>query len=225
MKIIAALAWYTEPPAFLHRCIASLAGLCDEIICYDGAWEMFRGGRESSFDEYVAIKAGAADAAIPYTIYTPSHTWGSQVEKRAHLMLEAGETDADWILVIDGDEHLAECDDRAARHALTLTDRDVAQVMAVRTTGYDAVNVPGRIRRLYRATCGVTVETAHNGYRTQDGRWLHGDSAFVHLEPACDISAHVLMHHERLNRGERRNRAALDYRKARLETGVEAWRR
>jgi hypothetical protein len=226
VRIVACLAWYEEPVPFLTRCITSLRGLVDEAICYDGAWDMFPHARpESDPAQAAAIASAAEEAGIAYTIYTPDTAWGSQVEKRAHLMLEAGETGADWLLVIDGDEWIERADPAAVRHALTFTPCDVATIMHKRTTGHDGVNTPGAIRRIYRASTGVTVDTAHNGYRTNDGRWLHGDSAHVTLEPACDLSGMVLLHHEHNNRGPARDRARQEYRSARLAQRTEAWHR
>ncbi len=215
-----------EPPAFLARCVESLRGLADELVAYDGAWDLWPDAKpESTEAEGLAIIRAADEIGLPCTIYTPDTTWGSQVEKRAALMLEAGETGCDWLLVIDGDEYIANAESQVARATLETTACDVACIMHLRTVGYDRVNIPGPIRRLYRASTGVTVDTAHNGYRTMDGRWLHGASHAVRLEPALDLSQHVLLHHERANRGEERNRAALEYRSARLAAGVESWRR
>ena len=226
VKITACLAWYMEPPAFLTRCVESLRGLADELVAYDGAWDLWPDARPfSSDDEYTAIHEAAESIRLPYTIYEPDTTWASQVEKRAALMLEAGETGADWLLVIDGDEWIETHHGAAVRAALESTPCDVATIMHKRVTGYDAVNTPGAIRRLYRANTGVTVDTAHNGYRTSDGRWLHGDSAAVRLEPACDLSGMVLLHHEHNNRGVGRDRARQVYRQARLAQRTEAWHR
>jgi hypothetical protein len=225
MKIVACLAWYLEPPDFLARCVTSLRGLADELIAYDGAWDLFPHARhESTLNEYAAIEYAADEIGLPVTIYTPATTWGSQVEKRAALMLEAGETDADWLLVIDGDEWIDQHQASTARGMLATTSCDVATIMHKRVTGVDAVNVPAPIRRIYRASTGVTVDTAHNGYRTMDGRWLHGDSAAVRLEVPLDLSRYISLHHARADRGEERNRAALDYRSARLAAGAESWR-
>jgi hypothetical protein len=214
-----------EPPAFLTRCVESLRGLAAELVAYDGGWDLFPHAQpESSEAEGLAIVRAADAIGIGCTVYTPDTSWGSQVEKRAALMLEAGETGADWLLVIDGDEWIDWHQGTTARAVLTTTICDVATIMHQRTTGHPGVNTPAPIRRIYRASTGVTVDTAHNGYRTMDGRWLHGDSAAVRLEPPCDVSRFVLLHHERANRGEARNRAALDYRSARLATRAEAWR-
>jgi hypothetical protein len=225
MKIVACLAWYAEPPAFLHRCVTSLVGICDKIIAYDGAWDLFPHDHHLSPPGQARAIIEAAEAiGIGYASYKPHEKWASQVAKRAALMEDAANY-GDWLFVIDGDEYVADGDGHGLRKALAETPCDVAQVMCVRTTGCEAVNIPGRIRRLYRASTGVTVEQAHNGYRTADGRWLHGDGAHARLEPACDTSGFVTLHHERLNRGEERNRAAMGYRLNRNATQVEAWRR
>lgn len=224
VRICAVLCWYAEPPAFLTRCIESLRGLADEALCYDGAWDLWPDAKpESSEAEHDAICSAALTIGLPTTIFAPDTTWASQVEKRAALMLEAGETGADWLLVIDGDEWIESAQSAAARAALENTHCDVATIMHKRVTGYDAVNTPGAIRRLYRASTGVTVDTAHNGYRTIDGRWLHGDGAHVTLEPPCDLSGMVVLHHEHNNRGVERDRARQVYRQARLAQRTEAW--
>lgn len=225
MRIIACLAWFHEPPDFLYRSVASLEGFADELVAYDGGWDLFPGACPRSTDaEHAAIEAGAIQAGIAWTIYEPDCTWASQVEKRSALMIDAS-TRGDWLFVIDGDEYIATANAPIARKKLDDTGLDVATVACKRTTGFDGVNAARPIRRIYRAATGVHVETAHNGYRTADGRWLHGDGAFAPLEPAEPLAEWVLLHHEHRNRGEERNRAALDYRKARLETGAERWRR
>ena len=223
VRICCALAWYMEPPAFLTRCVESLRGLADELVAYDGAWDLWPDARrESSIEEHWAI---AEAATIPCTVLTPAAVWASQVAKRSALMRAATETGCDWILVIDGDEWIEQHHGAAVRAALESTPCDVATILHKRVTGYDAVNVPGAIRRLYRANTGVTVDTAHNGYRTTDGRWLHGDGAHVRLEPPCDLSGLVVLHHEHNNRGVERDRARQVYRQARLAQRTEAWHR
>lgn len=225
MKLVVALSWYAEPPKFLHRCVSSVAPIADRIVCYDGAWDLFPGATaESSREEYAAIRDAAETVGLAYEIFTPDTEWASQVEKRAALMADAAQH-GDWLMVIDGDEYVADAKPYELRAHLDRTDLDVATVECVRTTGVEAVNIPGRIRRIYRAACGVTVDTAHNGYRTADGRWLHGDSAAVRLEPALDCSGFVRLHHERANRGDDRNRRALMYRSERLRLQAEDWRR
>lgn len=223
-RIVACLAWYAEPPKFLHRCVSSLEPFCDHLIAYDGAWDLFPGATpESSSEEWQAITDAAEENGLAFDIYAPDTVWASQVEKRALLMEEAS-TCGDWLFVIDGDEYVSVVNAQGLKNQLNATSLDVALVEIVRTTGYEAVNTPGAIRRLYRASCGVTVDTAHNGYRTKDGRWLHGDGAAVRLESPLDLSGYLKLHHERLNRGEERDRRAMDYRKNRLEQRSEDWR-
>lgn len=227
MRVVAALCWYDEPIRFLVRCIGSLAGVADEVVCYDGAWDFFDGGTCSDETQWAAIGSAAADAGITATIYAPDTKWASQVEKRAALMLDARERGADWIIVIDGDEYVAEKEPSRFRGALfTEVTRDVAMVGALRLQKGEIWDTkPSPIRRVYRANTGVTVDTAHNGYRTKDGKWLHGDSVFVPLEPAVDLSAALVLHHEAAHRGAERDARRLEYRRHRRELGLEEWRR
>ena len=80
------------------------------------------------------------------------------------------------------------------------------------------------IRRLFRALPDLAVDIAHNGYRTGD-RWLHGDSAFVDLEPAEITYQDITLEHAASGRSEGREQARLDYRRARPLSGIELWPR
>jgi hypothetical protein len=148
------------------------------------------------------------------------------VEKRAALMAEAATyaQDGDWLLVIDGDEYLHDAKPGLLKSTLAGTHLDVALVMLENVTGYEGTRGKQPIRRLYRASAGVTVDTAHNGYRTRDGRWLHGDGAMVKLALPLDCSGLVHLHHEKLNRGAERNGRALAYRSERMRLRAENWR-
>jgi hypothetical protein len=225
VKIVACLAWYDEPITFLDRCIRSLAGIADRIVAYDGAWQMFpHEDHLSPIEQTLRIYWTANQVGISPNVFRPHVEWGSQVAKRDALMREACDY-GDWLFVIDGDEYVAEADPDKLRATLAETELDVASVTAKRTNGFAGVNVPQPIRRIYRASTGVSVEIAHNGYRTADGRWLHGDGAFCKMEPVCNTAPFVLLHHEKLNRGVERNEASMEYRKNRNRTQCERWRR
>lgn len=227
VKIVAALAFYDEPVPFLTRCVESLAGVADELVAFDGAWDMFDGGPQSDETQWTAITTAADNAGIDLGIYAPDTTWASQVEKRAALMLECRNRSADWTLVIDGDEWVAHKDHLRFRSELFReVGRDVAQVGCVRLQRDPAMTDtrPSPIRRVYRASMGVTVDTAHNGYRTADGRWLHGDPAYVELESPLDLSRWLVLHHEASSRGGDRDARRLAYRRRRRELGLETWR-
>jgi len=89
-------------------------------------------------------------------------------------MAEAAEL-GDWLFVIDGDEWIHDAKPVVLEDTLDATSCDVGYVRCTNKTGNENIDTPQMIRRLYRASTGVTVDTAHNGYRTADGRWLHGD--------------------------------------------------
>jgi hypothetical protein len=66
VKIVAALAWYREPPEFLDRLVRSLAGLVDVLVALDGAWALFPDAEpHSTLAEGMALhEAGALDAGV-----------------------------------------------------------------------------------------------------------------------------------------------------------------
>lgn len=220
--IVAALCWFNEPVPFLQRCVKSLAGVADHLVAYDGPWEHYPHTTLRSTTEAWQIARAAASIGLPYEIDSRG-VWESQVAKREALMAEARQR-GDWVLVIDGDEWIHDARPYELRAALDSLPGDVVMVGCSVSEAGAPFERPNPIRRLYRSASGVTVETAHNGYRTADGRWLHGDSARVPLEPAVDLSRLLMLRHERGNRGGERDAARLAYRKRRRELDLETWR-
>lgn len=218
MRIVACLAWYDEPLEHLHRAVTSLRGLADTLIAVDGAWNLYPDGQSCSAPEQrEAIHCAAEEVGILAVVWQ-GREWTSQVEKRNFLMRE-GARCGEWMLVIDGDEEIVRSPDTSdVRTILADTGRDVATVVCRHHN--DVVN-QAPIRRVYRASAGITVETAHNGYRTMDGRWLHGAPSHVTLEPTVALPV-TLIHHA-TSRGEPRNRSAADYRAARRRVQAESW--
>ena len=222
--IVAALAWYNEPIPFLQRCVASLQGVADRLVCYDGPWQLYPHNRpRSPIEQPHAISRTAWDHGIECEILS-GLVWSSQVAKRDALMRYA-QTRGDWVLVIDGDEWVHAARPFELRAALDSLPGEVAMVGCAVSEAGGEYERPNPIRRLYRSAAGVTVETAHNGYRTADGRWLHGDPLHVPLEPAVDLSRLLTLRHERAHRGGERDAARLAYRRARRDQGLEKWRR
>jgi hypothetical protein len=121
VRIVAGLCWYDEPSAFLERCVASLAGVVDEVVAVDGAWRWFPGGLAlSPPDQEEALRRTAREHDLPLRVVVPESVYESQVTKRAHMMELAGEN-ADWVLVIDADEYVARCHAGRVRAGLEAT--------------------------------------------------------------------------------------------------------
>jgi hypothetical protein len=224
VKIVATLAWYKEPPEMLARMTRSLAGVADELIAVDGRWRFFDDASDtalSSDAEVEAIERAADEIGLPRMIIRMDRVWNSQVEKRSFMCQAGIVADATWLFVIDADEYVEKADMPALRDCLSATDLDVAMVMHKR--GAPALQSPSAIRRIYRASTGVGVETAHMGYRTRDGRWLHGDHAFVNTEPALDLSSYLTLSHPVLGRSPERLQMREDYCYARRHKQFERW--
>lgn len=222
--LCACLAWYGEPPETLERCVSSLAGVADVLVALDGRWQEMPGETDrSSTSEWQAIKDAAKAANLKLKITGAGAPFESQVAKRTKLMRTGAATGAAWLLVVDGDEEIDCPDPSAARAALTRLDSDVAHVM-MHTSGLSARQIDRGVRRVYRAAAGVTVEVAHNGYRTKDGRWLHGDPHKVSLEtPALELEPLIKINHHVDARPRSRQKQAATYRIARRRERLEVW--
>jgi len=217
VRVTAALAWYAETPATLTRCALSLRGYCDTLLAIGGRWEGFpavSGDNEAA--QAVALAKACDVAGIEYDIRFGD--WESQVEKRACLMSEACK-DSDWVLVIDADEFIERGHPAEFHRLLSETEHDVARVFAFR------IPIPyGRnIHRVYRSSTNVTVKTAHNGYVTQDGRFLNGDPCYIQLPPVCEIGENLVIAHDLTARGQIRKQAREAYNRHRRKTRLESW--
>lgn len=231
MRLIAALAWYRETPAFLDRLVMSLAGVVDELVALDGRWKGFADGEVcfSTGEEHDALANAGIEQGVSVRVVECARPFVSQVAKRARLM-ELAAADADWVLVIDGDEWVESVDAVSLRASLDLTSLNVAEVTLQRTNEQwphsGLPNRPYAVRRLYRAQdeAGhlLTVETAHNGVRLGH-RWLLGDRAHVTLEPSLNLSPLIRLHHD-ADRGPERAEARKAYYLGRQDQRVEAWR-
>lgn len=229
MKIVAALCWYDEPLAFLERLLRSLAGHVDEVVALDGAWDGYPEPRHSSgHQQQELLREVSLAIGLPIRIDVPARIWESQIEKRQRLLeIAIKEQGADWVLVVDGDFILAECDDLALRRSLELTGLDVAKVLIRplnRPWPYSELPThPAPHRMIWRGHPGLTMEHLHYGIRIGD-RWLHGDTAFVNVEPALDLSGIVVIDHDNMNRPGPRAQAMKHYRQERAERKLETWR-
>lgn len=228
MKIVAGLCWFDEPLEFLDRLVRSLRGHVDELVAVDGAWRGYPDATPTSAREQRdVIRLAAAESDLHVRILTPNRVWESQIEKRQRLFdLAIKERHGDWVMVVDGDFIVAECDDDALRKSLTLTGLDVAMVM-IRplNQSWPYCEMPTHAaphRMIWRGHPGLTMEHLHYGIRIGN-RWLHGDTAHVNVEPALDLSRIVVFDHDNMNRPKHRNDAMRAYRQTRFEERLETW--
>lgn len=223
MKITAALAWWNEPPDALARLVESLAGFADRLVALDGRWVGVPGATDNSSEaEVESLRATATHVGIDLHLSAdgPRAARWTQVEKRDILMRRAA-IGSDWIVVVDGDEHIERSDREAVEKALAGTTRDVATVTVRRVGAAVRHQKLFERRRLYRASAGVKVELAHNGYLARDGRWLNGDPGQVRLAPALDLSKHITIAHDLDSRPKLRRHAAELYYRNRVILGEE----
>ena len=220
--IVAALAWYAETAESLERCARSLGGFCDTLVAIGGRWDGFPAvDGDDPAAQARAIERGADEAGIFCDVTWTAETFASQVEKRAELMAAARSV-GDFVFVIDGDEYIVDAHTDEVIGLLERTEADAAQVAGIRVP-LSASSARRPWRRMYRSSTGVTVETAHNGYRAADGRWLYGDPAHVTLEPVLDLSAHVLIAHDIAARSGERKIARKSYLRDRRDRQTERW--
>lgn len=220
MRLVAALVYYAELPEHLTRCVRSLRGVVDHLEAWQGPWAHFPELPGDDPEEQEAAVGTAAAGAMSY--HHVSGTWPSQVDKRSQLMQAAGEQ-GDWVLVIDADEWVGDVAGALLRAALDDTRRDVAEVTLHREP-HEPATRPRPVRRIYRAATGLSVRTAHMGYVTADGRFLHGNPGYVKLEPSELSTAPLLqLHHDVACRTHLRRRARDRYLYTRRDQALESW--
>lgn len=224
--ITAAIAFWDEPISNLTRILLSLEGVAANAVILDGRWNLMPGDNTNSPEEqHQAIATTCDQIGLPYGLYLTHEPFDTQVSKRSALMHLAHTIGHQpWTLVIDGDEHITQANPPDLHRQLAHSQHDVATVTGTKYgNGMRTGSRP--IRRIYRTSSRVTVKIAHNGYCTPDGKWLHGDSAFVTLEPTEDCSPHLTISNQVGSRGNSRNQAAQKYRQARVDHRVERWPR
>lgn len=229
VKIVAALCWFLEPPEFLDRLVRSLDGVADELVALDGPWADFPHDHHySTPEEYDAIDEAASAISLRHRIVQQPAPFENQPQKRSELFRLAIDVfGADWVLVVDGDEVCTLADMEAVRASLELTDRDVVEAMTVpmnRIWPYSEMpSHPKPMRHMYRGIPGLEVRYAHNGIVTPDGRWLHGDQAYVRRAPSLDLSRVLQFGHDNDARSAERRAARKAERRARQRSRSEAW--
>lgn len=220
LTIGAVLCWYAEPPASLERCLTSLVGVADFVAVLDGPWQPFPAVTcRSTVEEWRTVAA----SPVP-VVYGPVRWWRSQIEKRTASLELATNAGADWIFVIDADEHVVKCDVERLRHRLASPATSSVATIHSRRVGMK----PRNVRRLYRAIPGLRYEKAHSGVITPDRRWLSGDPGHVRLEPADDLSEMLAIFHEQgVSRSQQRQDDDAKFQQlrhgGRLEDWAERW--
>lgn len=178
MKIVAALSWYAESPAWLAGAVASAGRLCSHLVAVDGAYALFPQGRpRSSSAEHDAIREACSGAGMGLTLHVPSDVWwGNEVEKRSFLFslcMQVCEPDVDWIFVFDGDDIVRKVPGDVCAQ-LAQTDRAVAEVQMVtmydpQASGVVTQKASQPRRMLWKALPGLRVERNHWTYVAGDG--------------------------------------------------------
>lgn len=220
MRICAALSWFDEEPVLLDRCVRSLDGVADCLVALDGVWNGFPAASARSPAEQSATITAAAEHVGLEVRCMSRRGWRSQVEKRSSLFRAGWDAfRPDWVLVIDADEYVASCDPGALR-AILSPHHDVASLPVVNVTG-ELAGMTRDMRRVFRASPGLTVERWHYGYRNENG-WLDGDRAFVRRLPAVHLATCIRIVHDDTLRGLERRQAKHDYVRYRARERVEA---
>lgn len=230
MRLVALLNFYDERPDFLQAVVASLPlASVDALVALDGPYSLFPAGRRYDLLEQRETVTGTAQAAGLQLVLDGREGWKSECEKRTHLFRLGDNLRPDWFLVIDADEPILQAPtdlkDRLASTAADYGDCLSLEHMApALSAGVEGDDFPVILAQRYvkprrcliRAVPGITVGPVHSDYFTPDGRNLWGDEYGTPLL----VRDMVIDHRNRL-RDPVRLQAALDYRDARDEAGIE----
>lgn len=237
MKLAAAICWYDEDPAWLERCVRSLAPIVDTIIHADGPWQDFpHDGPVSPIEQRRAIIV-AAHAHDLGVIDVKPRVWASQVEKRQALYA-AGWRAADYLLVIDADEELRCANPDAIRATIEAAGGDAFNVRVQTPIGRGKSIAPGAATapvgsrwqpRIMKAHGSMRVgPVSHQTITTPDRViWMHNHADIAeHAGKARGVirtlrgdSAYIVNHTH--SRDAERMAAKADYGKARAERGID----
>lgn len=235
MKVVAILSAYDESASWLATVCAGAGRFCDALIYCDGGYMLFPGARPRSLPEQAEAVVQACEAAdLECLVHRPNDIWrGNEVEKRNKTLDLARAIDADWVVVIDADMHLAKLNAPSVRTDLESTDLDVATMtilegkdfLAIDGVARDAAVVDishewtSRMRLIYRVSPGLHYGPLHWQVENEDGR-LWGPA--VELLPAIDMGANLVLYHRSQDRTYMRQQAARGYYQTRDALKVEA---
>lgn len=229
MKIYALCSWYDEHPDHLRRLVASLNGFCDVFVSLDGAYSTFPDAQaQSPCEQRRALQDAAYASGMAYKLGSGYRMWESEVAKRAALFelgRNAGATPDDWFLVMDADMALGHVHPET-RDLIAGTSCDVAEQCWHNIQVDGKVAGTYRMRFMYRALAGLTVERAHYLYTVPDGesrRFLwHRPDGHLADEPILDLYGHMTLQHFNSSRDGVRKRQALKYYEHRDANNLEA---
>lgn len=223
------MSFYDERPDWLSATIASLTKWgVDHLIALDGAYFLYPEGRHrSSTFQHLAILEAAAAIDIGLTLAWPDTVWTrNETEKRTQLFRHADTISTpgeDWYLIWDADQFALNTTN--LKHELAKTTLDAAETTCEQPehTG-DITHM--RIRNLFRAHHGITVQGNHYTYLHPDGTtklWGQARAGHPHggLAPAHDATMAARFEHRTTQRPPRRIEAARNYYQLRDSLAIE----
>lgn len=149
---VALIACYNSEET-IRKCLESLRGRVDKILCFDARWEGFPYPSPYSDDLTESLINCLKDSGLPVKyiqLCTPIH----QVDMRNAMIGHVA--DGDWILVIDADEHVIRWDDNVKEILETTPERGYRLCMKV-PRSYAAYPT----MRLIKKTQGLKYTTDH----------------------------------------------------------------
>lgn len=230
MKITGLLSWADEKPLWLMAAITAIAPLLDHLVAVDGKYILYPGAIDepsSNVEQSVAVLEAAAANNIGLTLHRPKEPfYGNEVEKRnltVQLAHSIKQTEADWVIVFDGDMVARKFDPGYVRYDLEKSDCAVAQYAL-----YESPDSAGftLLRSVYRVLPGLAYGPSHYSVSVEtndDSRaWLWGNPNFQKpYVDAVDISHSLKFDHRRNQRNPDRSSKANEYYRQRDSLDIE----
>lgn len=214
MRLIALLAWYDEPAAWLRDGVDGLAEAgVDHLVAVDGAYQAFPHRQHLSPTQQVqALTSRCRLANVALTVHRPDRAWRDEMEKRTFMFRLAdtfARPDVDWLWVNDAD-HIPVATE-GLKDRLSTTVEDAASIRLESEW----------FRCLYRHQPGISVTHNHYTYELADGTRLWTGPHNVHAVP-CAFLEGVRVKHRTTERSKPAQEAKAVYWKARREQPAPA---
>jgi glycosyltransferase involved in cell wall biosynthesis len=174
VKIVAIITVYQSDDVIL-RCLESVVDCVDEVLCFDGRWEFYKGPDHSTDKtKEIITEFAKIHSKVKYIELPVMHQWQARTEMFKYLEL------GDWGFVLDSDEEVKYWSEDI-RQTLEATKEQVFRIHYGPTLKYPPIYTPN----LMKKTENFRYSTDHRRVFDKDG-----EIDLVHPPPIDIVKDH-----------------------------------